>query len=135
MSNGVTGESADFKSFTLFLRLSDPVPFALGGVSSTFDGEPPLSGVSGSSSVFTLLGDAAGCRCLLLSLTGDLSLFGEDLLSALPFESPLDLACVLFLGTGLIVSSAKLISTSPRTIISSFPFTLQEIEQYRFASL
>lgn len=134
MSNGVTGESADFKSFTLFLRLSDPVTFALGGVSSKLDGDPPLSGVIGSSSVFTLLGDAAGCR-LLLSLTGDLSLVGEDLLSALPFESPLDLACVLFLGTGLIVSSAKLISTSPRTIISSFPFTLQEIEQYRFASL
>ena len=72
---------------------------------------------------------------MLVSLAGDLfragdrrSLFAFSALAAF-------LACVLFRGVGLIVSSAYDMSIPPLALISSPPFILHEIEQYLLLSL
>ena len=86
-----------------------------------------------SSSVFTATGDLERLR--LDSLTGDLFRAGNRL-SLLDFSDFAVLfACVLFRGVGLIVSSAKAKSISSVGVMSSPPFTLHEMEQYRLLSL
>jgi len=78
----------------------------------------------GSSSLLTDTGDLL--RALLLTV----SLVGDPLRPRLSADLSLALfACVLFLGVGLMVSSANDMSTPSLGAMSSPPFTLHEIEQ------
>ncbi len=84
-------------------------------------GDPPWLLFVGSSSLLTDTGDLLRALLLLLSLAGDP--LRPRLLSLALF------VCVLFLGVGLMVSSANDMSTPALGTIQSPPFSLHEIEQ------